>query len=53
MATEPPVRSWRLHGYAGKDLVHDRIYPTDRELDQAIARLENNPDITRITAKPL
>lgn len=51
--TDQPTRSWRLRGYAGKELVHDRTYPNDRELDQALARLERNPDITRTTTSPL
>lgn len=47
------TRRWRLRGYAGKDLKYDQKHPSDAALGQAVARLEKDPDITRITATPL
>lgn len=52
MASDPATRTWRLLGYSGKELVHNRTYTGDHALDQALARLEKNPDITRTTASP-
>lgn len=52
MNADPETRTWRLRGYAGKELLHDRQHHGDAALNKAIAHLENNPDITRITAAP-
>jgi hypothetical protein len=50
--TDPETRIWRLRGWSGKDLVHNRTYLGDAALDRALAYLEKNPEITRTAASP-
>lgn len=58
MAEQQKDRAWRLTGYAKTEegrptvRVHTSICPSDAELDDAMSRLEANPDIVRITAAP-
>lgn len=50
------TRRWRLRGYRSRKkdekACHDSVCRGDYELDQALARLERDKTVVRITAEP-
>jgi hypothetical protein len=50
------TRRWRLRGYRSRKkdekACHDSVCRGDHELDQAMARLERDRSVVRITAEP-
>lgn len=54
-ATSSETRSWRLEGYAkgeSKKPAHSAVCQGDRELNDAMHVLEDDPSIVRIVARP-
>lgn len=51
------TRRWRLRGYPTRKKdekpTHDSVCTGDHALDDALARLERDPSVKRITTEPL
>lgn len=54
--TDKATRRWRLRGYTTRKKDekprHDSVCRGDADLDDALARLERDPEMVRITVEP-